>query len=390
MFGNDVRIKRTETLTYLGIVIEIRESRRYNDKKKGVCVMKPLTCEMCGGTDVVKQDGLFVCQYCGTKYSVEEARKMMIEGTVEIQGTVQVDNTAQLQTSLLNARRAREVGNWDGVEKHYQQAETLDSNCIEATVYIAFVKIRNSLLAGNLLGKETAINLFLRTFENCVCTNNAWNLDEFLTLARTLGRDMLEIITIPYEYNKRQKSHGGALATDILQTNTLFVNLAKGFCQILGFARDRMGSAEVSLCIFDFAFKLHQVAKSIYASKLISASETLYLSERKTLNNQFRQTMDGYRQRRTTLLSEMKKYEKDLSDFPSFAETERLKREISNLEEFLKEKKLQGPQKVALKQQITNTKERLVSANTMLRNEKNRQVENMLAELKEINVILGV
>lgn len=39
--------------------------------------MKQLTCELCEGTDFVKQDGMFVCQNCGTKYTVEEAKKMM-------------------------------------------------------------------------------------------------------------------------------------------------------------------------------------------------------------------------------------------------------------------------------------------------------------------------
>lgn len=46
--------------------------------------MKQLKCEMCGGTDIIKQDGLYVCQSCGVKYSVEEARKMMIEGVVDV------------------------------------------------------------------------------------------------------------------------------------------------------------------------------------------------------------------------------------------------------------------------------------------------------------------
>ena len=46
--------------------------------------MKQLTCEMCGSTDLMKQDGVFVCQSCGTKYSVEEAKKMMVEGTVDV------------------------------------------------------------------------------------------------------------------------------------------------------------------------------------------------------------------------------------------------------------------------------------------------------------------
>jgi len=46
--------------------------------------MKQLTCEMCGSTDMMKQDGVFICQTCGMKYSVEEAKKMMIEGIVEV------------------------------------------------------------------------------------------------------------------------------------------------------------------------------------------------------------------------------------------------------------------------------------------------------------------
>lgn len=37
--------------------------------------MKKITCEMCGSADLLKQDGVFVCQNCGTMYSVEEAKK---------------------------------------------------------------------------------------------------------------------------------------------------------------------------------------------------------------------------------------------------------------------------------------------------------------------------
>ena len=37
--------------------------------------MKALTCEMCGSTNLIKEGGVYVCQSCGTKYSVEEAKK---------------------------------------------------------------------------------------------------------------------------------------------------------------------------------------------------------------------------------------------------------------------------------------------------------------------------
>lgn len=40
---------------------------------------------MCGNTDLLKNDGVFICQSCGTKYSVEEAKKMMVEGTVQVE-----------------------------------------------------------------------------------------------------------------------------------------------------------------------------------------------------------------------------------------------------------------------------------------------------------------
>ena len=35
-----------------------------------------LKCELCGGTNLVKQEGFFVCQHCGAKYTVEEAKKL--------------------------------------------------------------------------------------------------------------------------------------------------------------------------------------------------------------------------------------------------------------------------------------------------------------------------
>ena len=41
--------------------------------------MKQIRCEMCGNSDLIKQDGVFVCQFCGAKYTLEEAKKLLIE-----------------------------------------------------------------------------------------------------------------------------------------------------------------------------------------------------------------------------------------------------------------------------------------------------------------------
>ncbi|MEE0857186.1 MAG: hypothetical protein U0L58_07825 [Ruminococcus sp.] len=44
--------------------------------------MKVIKCELCGSNQLIKKDGFYQCYYCGTKYSIEEARKLI--GTVEI------------------------------------------------------------------------------------------------------------------------------------------------------------------------------------------------------------------------------------------------------------------------------------------------------------------
>ena len=102
--------------------------------------MKALVCEMCGSQDLVKTDGMFICQNCGTKYTVEEAKKMRVEGTV------QIDNSAFVEKYLANARRARTKGDWAEVEKYYNLVEQNAPENIEAIFYSAYGKLRTTLL----------------------------------------------------------------------------------------------------------------------------------------------------------------------------------------------------------------------------------------------------
>ena len=41
--------------------------------------MKAIVCEMCGSNDLIKRDGVYICQNCGTKYTVEEAKNLLVE-----------------------------------------------------------------------------------------------------------------------------------------------------------------------------------------------------------------------------------------------------------------------------------------------------------------------
>jgi hypothetical protein len=103
--------------------------------------MKKLACEMCGSIDLIKQDGLFVCQNCGTKYSVEEAKKMMIEGTVEVTGTVKVDNLEKKSNLYVLARRAREDSDYENMEKFYGMIQVEDPNSWEAAFFSVYPRV---------------------------------------------------------------------------------------------------------------------------------------------------------------------------------------------------------------------------------------------------------
>ena len=88
--------------------------------------MKQLTCEMCGSHDLLKHDGVFVCQTCGTKYSVEEARKMMVEGTVKI------DNSVELQSLLKRAYMFLEDGEWNSANEYCEKVLDIDPKNVQA------------------------------------------------------------------------------------------------------------------------------------------------------------------------------------------------------------------------------------------------------------------
>ena len=94
--------------------------------------MKQLTCEMCGGTDIVKEEGNYICQNCGTKYSVEEAKKMMIEGTVDVSGsTVKVDDSDKLNNIVINAKNTYNSGNYSEAYRLFSEALNIDPNNTE-------------------------------------------------------------------------------------------------------------------------------------------------------------------------------------------------------------------------------------------------------------------
>lgn len=127
--------------------------------------MKQLICEMCGSKDLLKQDGVFVCQSCGCKYSVEEARKMMIEGTVDVSGsTVKVDNSGLIDNYLQMAENALNSNNNAEAESYCNKIIEIEPTNYKAWLMKGQAAGWQSTLQNSRLAES--ISAFVKAFEN--------------------------------------------------------------------------------------------------------------------------------------------------------------------------------------------------------------------------------
>lgn len=135
--------------------------------------MNELICEMCGSNDVIKDEGLFICQSCGTKYSVNEARRMMSGETVSIEGTVKIDSSSELNNLYEVARRAKDSNNAENAINYYSQILSKDPNSWEAQFYTVYFRSLNCKLG------EITI----------AASNLSQNIDPALRLIKNSGTD---------------------------------------------------------------------------------------------------------------------------------------------------------------------------------------------------------
>jgi uncharacterized Zn finger protein (UPF0148 family) len=109
--------------------------------------MKKTNCELCGDNQLIKQDGVYVCQNCGTKYSVEEAQKMMADNVIERAGSAKVDSSDKLSNLYQLARRAKNDNNAESAAKYYDMILIDDPNSWEAAFYVVYFKAMGCKIA---------------------------------------------------------------------------------------------------------------------------------------------------------------------------------------------------------------------------------------------------
>lgn len=124
--------------------------------------MKRIVCEMCNGNEFIKENDLFVCQHCGTKYSLEDAKKMMIEVTVDVTGTVKIDNSDKLKKLYESARHANKIGNIETSLKFYEMILAENPTDWESSFYSTFFQAQNCTL-DDITSKSNSITSLIPT-----------------------------------------------------------------------------------------------------------------------------------------------------------------------------------------------------------------------------------
>ncbi len=176
--------------------------------------MKKIVCEMCNGTDILKQDGVYVCQNCGMKYSSEDAHKLI----VEVSGGV----NSRVSVNLENARAAKNREEWAEAEKYYGLEAKENPSDVEATFYRVYSAARQTLLNEDLFKRQEAF----KSLAGCISLVGA-DLNPAVNegLIRQINQDIHGIASDRYVYNITKDGYGNAIDDDRNETENLFLML---------------------------------------------------------------------------------------------------------------------------------------------------------------------
>lgn len=95
--------------------------------------MKLLKCEVCGSTELTKKEGVFVCDYCGAKYSLEEVRSMFDKGKMDVSGSsISIDNRPKIEALMKIAASSFDDGFYKEASDKVEQVLEMDPSIPDA------------------------------------------------------------------------------------------------------------------------------------------------------------------------------------------------------------------------------------------------------------------
>lgn len=229
--------------------------------------MKQIVCEVCGSNDLVKEDGCFICQYCGAKYSPEEAKRLIVEvnGKVDVSGSkVTVDNTSFVERSLENARRAKAKEDWEECEKYYNMVEQYEPTNIEAIFYSSYGKARMALVDSDRFKREQKIKVLKNSIS--VIDDNYDNspdkYEENKVLIQNINADLLSMMNSSFVMNT--VNNGNYTSNDSSYTFDMFIELSLGMIESIEHIKGVITDKKKTIYLWQILRQQYSYIYSIY------------------------------------------------------------------------------------------------------------------------------
>jgi len=296
--------------------------------------MKRLVCEMCGSTDMVKDGGLFVCQACGCKYTVEEAKKMMLEGTVEVQGIVSIERKNEVENRMTNAINEFKTGNYDVSYTLFSEILNIEPDNERAILYKALCDgWKSSISTPKLPSASNEICRAIKINAGKIDPNISYNqfCSEVLIETEKVGKAMFRSLD---EYKASQQERYKKLTAEsdrksaeakMSQKTNIYLAQSQG---------------QAALDYFTRAVKLRQDTDNTYASGLVVTEEPL-VSIAKTIVDNIPDSHDV----ESGLLMAMEEYMSVIEAYPTAGEIETNIKAIKNFFRDIKQQVIEREEK---------------------------------------------
>jgi len=155
-----------------------------------------IKCEICGSSNLVKREGLFVCNDCGMKYSLEEIKNML--GSQQQVGSH--INTRDTQDELKNlymlARRAKNEDNVKNAAKYYDMILVKEPLSWEATFYSEYYKASYCSIAGMSSAISSLANCAYSVID--LINDNLTSQDEKISAYNEISSRVIKLASMMY------------------------------------------------------------------------------------------------------------------------------------------------------------------------------------------------
>lgn len=231
--------------------------------------MKKMVCELCGGSNLLKQGDFFVCQDCGAQYTVEAARKLLVE-VGESSAPVPAASPAtgepvnrKAENLRKLAQQAKEDGDNASAGRYYEQLWLECPDDRDAYFYSNYYSAHNIKIAeiGSAAGKMTAV--LTNTFK--MLKNSGLSYQEAFEIGCTYCADVAEFGNMLFS-NITDHWNSGSDANKIQNLNnwaipTIRMFLTAGDCLSATFGTDE--AEENALLLYKMALQYSSVTGDI-------------------------------------------------------------------------------------------------------------------------------